>query len=102
MFDVEWASTVIERALGALRQEFAEGKRSGSFEIVEAFFATDSPPSYRCVAERFAMTIPQLKSFLHRARARLRELVQDEAAATVESSDDAQQEVTQLMRVLRS
>lgn len=102
VFEVEWASTVIERALDALRQEFDDGTRSGSFAVVEAFFATDSPPSYRDVAERFALTIPQLKSFLHRARARLRELVQNEAALTVASSEDAEREVTLLVGALEA
>jgi RNA polymerase sigma factor (sigma-70 family) len=100
VFELEWANTVMERALQVLRRELAEGKRGGSFAVVEAFFAAGSAPSYRELAERFQLTIPQLKSFLHRARARLRELVRDEVVMTVESADDAEQEVTLLVGVL--
>jgi len=102
VFEREWASTMIERAMSALQQEFTEGKRSGSFELIEAFFATDSPSSYRELAERFSMTVPQLKSFLHRARTRLRELVRDEAAETIEPEQDVQHEVSLLVGALEA
>lgn len=100
VFEVQWASTVLSRALAALKEEFASGERSGSFELLEGFFTTEEPPSYRELAERHAMTIPQLKSFLHRARARLRELVEQEVAATTDSPDEARGELAGLLRAL--
>lgn len=101
-FEVQWASTVLQRALSILKQEFAQGERSGSFELLEGFFSTEEPPSYRELAERHAMTIPQLKSFLHRARGRLRELVRQEVAATLDSPDQAGSELADLLRALHS
>ena len=46
------------------------------------------------------MSIPQLKSFLHRARERLRGLVREEVMDTVPAESDAGEEVAYLQKVL--
>jgi RNA polymerase sigma-70 factor (ECF subfamily) len=87
-YERAWAQTVMERALDALAQEFARGERAGPFEVVTLFFGAGTPPSYREVAAQHRMSVPQLKSFLHRARERFRELVEAEVGETVTPEAD--------------
>lgn len=97
--DRTWARAVLARAMLALRKEFDDGVRSGPFELVEQFFG-EAAPSYEDASRAAGMTVPQLKSFLHRARGRYRELVRAEVADTVDSPDDIDAEIDNLMRAL--
>ncbi len=46
------------------------------------------------------MTVAQLKSFVHRAKLRFRELVRERVAATLGTSDDLDREVIHLLEAL--
>lgn len=96
----EWAAQVMERALGKLREEFERGERKGPFDVVKTFFQPGEPPSYKEIAKRHAMSVPQLKAFLHRARVRFRELVRAEVLDTVSSEADADAEMKELVAAL--
>ena len=89
-FDREWRFVIFERAFERLRKEFDDGARTSSFAAISAFFlAAGEAPSYQDLARAHAMSVPQLKSALHRSRTRLRELVDLEIADTVAAHDDA-------------
>ena len=93
-FEREWAATLVQRALLALKEEFDRGERVGPYALVETFFSpTDSPPSYRDAAAAHGMSVPQLKSFLHRARLRFRELCLQQVRDTVETDEQAEAEL---------
>lgn len=81
-FDRAWAETVMARAMAALRQEYEDGSRGGDFTLVQRAFGGELP-AYRALAAEVGMSVPQLKSFLHRARQRFRELVAAEVKETV-------------------
>jgi RNA polymerase sigma factor (sigma-70 family) len=99
-FDREWAWILMERALGKLEAEFRSGQRRAPFEAVADFFRPGETPSYKEVAELHGMTVPQLKSLLHRTRARFRELVEREAVDTVAEPEHAALEVRELLAQL--
>jgi len=102
-FHREWALLLLDRAMLRLRTEFEAGKRKAPFEVVEAFFSTEStrePPSYQEVADKYAMTIPQVKSLLHRSRVRFRELAREECGDTVAEATEAADELRELMEHL--
>lgn len=100
-FDRAWALGVLERALAKLRDEYERGERRGAFEVVLRYFhPSGDHESYAETAAEFSMSIPQLKSFLHRARARFRCLVRAEVARTLANAADADDEITELMRAL--
>lgn len=102
-FHREWALLLLDRAMQRLRAEFEGGKRKAPFEVVEAFFSNEStrePPSYQQVAEKYSMTIPQVKSLLHRSRVRFRELAREEASDTVAEAGEAADELRDLMEHL--
>jgi RNA polymerase sigma-70 factor (ECF subfamily) len=96
-FDREWALVLMERALEKLRAEFETGRRHAPFEAVADFFRVGEAPSYKQIAERYGMTIPQLKSLLHRTRVRFRELVEQEATDTLAEPGEARFEVRELL-----
>jgi RNA polymerase sigma factor (sigma-70 family) len=100
-FEQEWAASVMERALERLRAEYESGARSGPFALVLQFFRPGEPPSYREAAAEHGMSLPQLKTFLHRARVRYRELVREEVADTVGGPEEAEAELAELLRVLK-
>ncbi len=104
-FDRAWAKGVMDRALSRLRAEYEGGERSGSFALVEAFFRpAEEAPAYKDAAAANGMSVPQLKSFLHRARGRFRELVRDEVAQTLDTgstgASELDEEVSHLIAVL--
>jgi RNA polymerase sigma factor (sigma-70 family) len=100
-FEREWAASVMERALERLKAEFDSGARRGPFALVLQFFRPGEPPSYRDAAAEHGMSLPQLKTFLHRARVRYRELVREEVADTVGGPEEAEAELAELLRVLK-
>jgi RNA polymerase sigma-70 factor (ECF subfamily) len=100
-FEREWAASVMERALERLKAEFDSGARAGPFSLVLQFFRPGEPPSYREAAAAHGMSLPHLKTFLHRARVRYRELVREEVADTVGGPQEVEVELAELLRVLR-
>jgi DNA-directed RNA polymerase specialized sigma24 family protein len=96
-FQRAWAARVMDRAMARLRGEFDRGERTGDFALVSRFFGADEPPAYREAAAAAGMSLPQLKSFLHRARLRYRELVLDEVRDTVADAAEAERELAELL-----
>jgi DNA-directed RNA polymerase specialized sigma24 family protein len=99
-FEKEWALGLMERALSRLRREYEEGKRKGRPDVVLRFFGLDGAPTYAEAARDCAMTVPQFKAALHRARARFREILHEEVAATVDDDADRDREIGLLLRAL--
>jgi DNA-directed RNA polymerase specialized sigma24 family protein len=95
-----WAQSVFARALQRLRVEFESGSRRGPFELLARYFQGESSDSYAEIASAHGMTVPQLKSFLHRARVKFRELVRQEVADTVADAGEIDGELETLVRSL--
>lgn len=101
-YDRDWALGVMDRALGRLKGEFADGTRKGPYDVALEFFRVADPPSYADAAQRAKMSAAQFKAFLHRTRVRFRELVRAEVADTVAEGAHADREVADLMAALRA
>lgn len=100
-YDRLWAVQLMENAFQRLRQEFEDGRRSGPFALVEQYFSLDGAVAYEDLAPKFKMSVAQLKSFLHRARLRFRELVEAEVAQTVAGgAEDVRDELAYLRSLL--
>jgi len=95
-----WADQVFARALDTLRNEFAADGRKGPLEILVRYFQGEELGPYAELASRHEMTVPQLKSFLHRARARFRELVAAQVSETVADGSEVEQEMGELVEAL--
>ena len=97
----EWALGVLERAEERLRREFEEGGRRGPFELARRMFSAEEAPPLAQVAREHGMSLPAVKAFLHRTRARFRELVRAEVVETTADGADADAEIERLRRALR-
>jgi RNA polymerase sigma-70 factor (ECF subfamily) len=99
-FDREWALRLFEGALGDLEAELASGARRGPVAVVRQLFRFGDAPAYDELAAAHGMSVPQLKSFVHRARGRFRELLLARIADTVQTPEESEAELNDLMRVL--
>jgi RNA polymerase sigma-70 factor (ECF subfamily) len=101
-FDRAWALAIFEEALAALEAEFAGGERRGPFEVLRALFRFGETAPYAELAEKHGMSVPQLKAFVHRAKARFRQLLRERVADTLGPGDDLDAEVAALLEMLAS
>jgi DNA-directed RNA polymerase specialized sigma24 family protein len=95
-FERAWALGVFERSMKELEKDWSS--RAGDFEIIRRFFSPNGePPAYRDAADQYGVSIPQLKSLLHRARLKFRELVEAQVLETVGEGAELQTEVNSLL-----
>ena len=99
-FDREWALGLFEGALAALEAELASGARRGPVTVVRQLFRFGEAAPYETLAAEHGMTVPQLKSFVHRARGRFRELLLARVADTVHTPQEAEAELADLLKAL--
>lgn len=99
-FERAWADGVMRRSLERLEKEWSDEKRAGPFALVQQFFGADAPPAYKDAAAAHGLSVPQLKSLLHRARGRFRALLREEVADTVGDASQVDAEVQALFEVL--
>lgn len=100
-FEREWALGVMERALGALERELERRAGRGRFTVLRRFFQAGEAPDYASAARECGLSLTAFKVFLHRARARFRELVREQVRETVAGPGDEEQELGDLFRALR-
>jgi DNA-directed RNA polymerase specialized sigma24 family protein len=99
-FDREWALALFEGALAELEAELASGARRGPVAVVRQLFRMGEAPAYDALAAEHGMSVPQLKSFVHRARGRFRELLLARVADTVQTPAEAEAELGDLLEAL--
>jgi RNA polymerase sigma factor (sigma-70 family) len=100
-FEQHWASTLLQTVLRRLREEFARGGRDELFDALQAHLwgDADSIP-YPLLAQRFALTVPNIKTTAHRLRVRYRELLREEIGRTVSHPGEIDDEIRYLMRMV--
>lgn len=96
-FDRDWARAVLDRVLGRLRAEQLPERLA----VLDHFFGPE-PPGYAGAAAEAGMSVPQLKSFLHRARQRYRALILAEIAETLADPTAAEDELRALLDALKA
>jgi RNA polymerase sigma-70 factor (ECF subfamily) len=102
LFEKTWALVVFEESLAALEAEFTTGARRGPFEVLKELFAFGAVLPYPELAALHGMTVSQLKSFVHRAKLRFRELVRERVAATLGEGENLDHEVHHLLEAMSS
>jgi DNA-directed RNA polymerase specialized sigma24 family protein len=101
LFDVQWAATVVERALGRLREECASKGRLRIFDVLSAYLTAERD-DVSCASLVATLGVPQdrVKKLLYRMRQRYRWLLRDEVANTVENPADVEDELRHLCGAL--
>ncbi|MGC2627238.1 MAG: sigma-70 family RNA polymerase sigma factor [Candidatus Udaeobacter sp.] len=97
-----WASTVLERALNLLKDEYAARGNPALFDSLTQLLP-DEPgtPSRAEIAAQFGMTENAVTQAFHRFRKRYQSLLREEIAHTVATPGDIEDELRHLIAVVR-
>jgi RNA polymerase sigma factor (sigma-70 family) len=100
LFEEKWAVTLLQKALERLQKEWVESKRGEMFEALKSHLVGEvANISYRDTAGRMGVSEGSIKVAIHRMRQRLRELLHDEIAHTVEDPSQIHDEVRAFLKI---
>jgi hypothetical protein len=100
-FDQQWFITLLEQAVGKLRQEFRAADKGEVFEELKIYLTGERrEASYADLAARLNTTTAALKLAVNRMRQRYRELLRSEIASTVSSPEEVEEELRALFAAL--
>lgn len=101
LFDLRWATTVVEQALQRLREECAGKNRLRLFYALSRHLTEERDQvSYANLSAALGVAETAVKKQLHTMRQRYRCLLRDEVAHTVENPADVQDEIRYLCAAL--
>ena len=100
-FDREWAAHLLDAALAGAARPFVEDGREREWQVVSRFLpGGGEPPGYEEAAAQAGLSLPALKSAVHRVRQRFREELRAAVARTVSAAHEIDDELAYLHRVL--
>jgi RNA polymerase sigma factor (sigma-70 family) len=100
-YDREWALTLMERAMAALRESYAARGKGPVFDLIKpALAGADGVQPYAAIGLSAGVSEAQIKLEIHRARRRLGDALRREVAATVAAETDVETELRYLLSVL--
>lgn len=99
-YDRQWAETILERALEALKQEHVSRGKGPLFEVLKTVLTAESVEDYASLSDGLGMTPGAVAVAVHRLRLRLRALVRAEVAQSVGSEVELEEEMRSLFAVL--
>ena len=101
LFDVRWATTVVEQAMRQLREECESRGRRRAFDTLSPFLAADrADVSYSELSKKLGSSLATTKNLVHQMRRRYRDLLRAAVAETVESPEQIDDEVRYLCSML--
>ena len=101
LFDLRWAATVVEQALGRLREECESQRKLRAFEALRPCLGAEREDvSYSTLSESLGIPQATVKRLVHRLRQRYRELLREEVAETVADPAEIDDEIRHLCGVL--
>jgi RNA polymerase sigma factor (sigma-70 family) len=102
IYQKRWAVTLLEQVLSQLRAEHVAAGKDAFFEAAKDFLwgEKNTVPQAELAAE-LGLSEGALRVAVHRLRSRYRELLRAEIAQTVASPDQVDEELHELMAVLR-
>ncbi len=100
-YERRWAEALVAHALARLAREFASEAKQRLYGELKPFLCGGTAlPTQQQVAARLQLPIETLRSHLSRMRSRYRELLREEIGRTISDTDDVDEELRQLGRVL--
>lgn len=101
LLEARWAATLIEGTLRRLRDEMEAAGKGGQFDALRDYVAGHEDASYQEKAATLGLSLPALKSAIHRLRGRYAVLLRQEVARTVASPDEVEPEMRHLLAAVR-
>ena len=100
-YDRAWALTLLDRVAAQVREECEADGNAGRFAVLECFLhGARGELSLADAAEQLGVSLPAMKSIVHRLRKRFRELLMAEIRETVTSEEDVAAELQHLFASL--
>jgi DNA-directed RNA polymerase specialized sigma24 family protein len=97
LFDLSWATTVVENAFQRLREECESKGKLWLFQALSSHLTEERDElSYANLSGELGMAETAVKKQLHNMRQRYRSLLRDEVSQTVEDSTDVDDEIRYL------
>ena len=100
-FDLKWANTVVDTAINRLERSWDDASKSFAFSELRTFLVdprgTTPIPE---LANRLQVSTAALKSAIHRLRNQYAQCVRDVVADTVQSPDQVEEELQNLLFIL--
>jgi RNA polymerase sigma factor (sigma-70 family) len=101
IFDLSWATTVVEHALQRLREECESRGKLWLFQVLSSHLTDEREElSYANLAAELGMAESTVKKQLHNIRQRYRSLLRAEVAQTVDDPADVDDEIRYLCAAL--
>jgi hypothetical protein len=103
IYERRWASTVLDRVLGLLKNEYGAAGNAALFNSLKQLLP-DEPgaPSQADVAGQLGMTDNAVRQAFYRFRQRYQLLLREEIAHTVATPGDVEDELRHLIAVVRA
>lgn len=101
IFERYWAQAVLKQAMNRLKAEYVNADKQQLFEHLKAYLTMEQGSmSYHSVAARLNMTEGAVKVAVYRLRQRYGELVREEIAQTVTTTEQIEDEIRELYSAL--
>jgi RNA polymerase sigma factor (sigma-70 family) len=103
VFAARWAAALLSEAMNRLRQEYATPKKSAILEVLKVFLDvanSKAPPSYEEAATTLQVSVPSVKTMIHRLRKQYALLVREQIERTVSDPDEVDAEIHELCEAL--
>jgi RNA polymerase sigma-70 factor (ECF subfamily) len=101
LFERNWATALVSRAMDALNDEYATERKARVFAELQPFLTGGvGLPTHEAAAGHLGVSVETLRSHLFRLRARYRALLRAEVLRTVPREKDIDDELRYLCRVL--
>jgi RNA polymerase sigma-70 factor (ECF subfamily) len=101
IFERRWATTLLNRVLERLQEEFAQAGKARVFEQLQPYLLGEkSAVTYAEVGAKLEMTEGAVKVAVHRMRQRYRELFREEIAHTVAEPGEVEDEMRHLFAAI--
>jgi RNA polymerase sigma factor (sigma-70 family) len=100
MFEKQWALSLLEQVLSRLDAELVAEGKSALFEALKDTLTGARPATYAAIGAELGMSEGAVKVAAHRMRRRYRDLLREEIAQTVASSDEIGEEIRYLLSCL--
>jgi len=103
IYERRWASTVLERALNLLKDEYQRAGNATLFDWLKQLLPGEpDAPSQKDVAAQLGMTENAVRQAFHRFRQRYQSLLREEISNTVATPGDIEDELRHLIAVFRA
>jgi len=103
IYERRWASTVLERVLGLLKNEYAAAGNAVLFDSLKQLLPDEPGSSSQAdIARQLGMTSNAVRQAFHRFRQRYQSLLREEIAQTVATPGDIEDELRHLIAAVRA